>query len=108
MNRKLTGLLGLSRRAGRMTTGYDAVAALVAAGEDVLILLAADLSEKTEKELRFVIGEKPVTLLRLPLDKAEIAGALGLQKPVGVCAVSDKGFAAAIEKQCRHDLEEEE
>ena len=55
-----------------------------------------------------MIGEKPVAVRRLPLNKAEIADALGLQKPIGVCAVGDKGFAAAIEKQCRHDLEEEE
>ena len=48
MNDKLTGLLGLSRRAGHMTCGFDAVADLLRGGRAVLVLLASDLSPKTE------------------------------------------------------------
>ena len=107
MTNKLIGLLGLTRRAGKLTTGFDAVAGKVAAGQAGLVLLAADLSEKTEKELRRATADKTPEIRRLPLDKETIAAALGLYKPVGVLAVGDSGLAAAIRRSCRDDLEEE-
>ena len=105
MNDKLTGLLGLSRRAGHMTCGFDAVADLLRA---VLVLLASDLSPKTEKELRFIGKDKAADIVQIPLDKSAIGRALGLKKPVGVAAVDDRGFAAAMKKHICHDLEEDE
>ena len=66
MNDKLTGLLGLSRRAGHMTCGFDAVADLLRGGRAVLVLLASDLSPKTEKELRFIGRTKRRTLCKSP------------------------------------------
>lgn len=55
MEDKLAGLLGMCRRAGRLTTGFDAVTALAAEGRAALILAASDVSEKTGKELRFAL-----------------------------------------------------
>ena len=40
MEDKLAGLLGMCRRAGRLTTGFDAVTALAAEGRAALILAA--------------------------------------------------------------------
>ena len=91
MNDKLTGLLGLSRRAGHMTCGF-----------------ASDLSPKTERELRFIGKDKAADIVQIPLDKSAIGRALGLKKPVGVAAVDDRGFAAAMKKHICHDLEEDE
>ena len=104
MNDKLTGLLGLSRRAGHMTCGFDAVADLLRGGRAVLVLLASDLSPKTEKELRFIGKDKAADIVH----KSAIGRALGLKKPVGVSAVDDRGFAAAMKKHICHDLEEDE
>lgn len=107
MTNRLIGLLGLTRRAGKLTTGFDAVAGKVAAGKASLVLLASDLSDKTEKELRHAAGKRTPDIRRLPLDKETIAKALGLHKPVGVLAIGDSGLAAAIRRSCRDDLEEE-
>ena len=104
---KLAGLLGIARRAGKLITGFDAAAASAAAGKAVLLLTAADLSEKTAKELRFAAREKQVSLVRMPLSKDETGDACGYQKPVGVLATEDKGFAAAMSRHCLHDLEED-
>lgn len=109
-NGRLAGLLGLARRAGKLTTGFDAVVESITLDKAVLVMTAADLSKKTEKELRFVSGEKAVDILELPLGKEEIRHALGLTKPVGVLALEDKGFAASVLKLCPlscHDFEEE-
>ena len=104
---KLAGLLGIARRAGKLITGFDAAAASAAAGKAALLLTAADLSEKTATELRFAAREKQVSLVRMPLSKDETGAACGYQKPVGVLATEDKGFAAAMSRHCLHDLEED-
>ncbi len=103
MNDRLNGLLGMARRAGRLTAGFDAVIESVKTQKAQLVLLAADLSPKTEKELRFTAAEA-VPLLSVGLTKEEIGHAAGYGKPVGVVATEDKGFAAAIIKaaDCRN------
>ncbi len=95
---RVAGLLGMARRAGRLTTGFDAVAALAAGGTAAVVLAAADLSEKTEKELRFASRNHPSPFLRLSLTKEELGRILGLKKPVGVLALEDRGFAASLIK----------
>lgn len=58
--------------------------------------MAADLSEKTAKELRYAAREKKIPLARMPLNKEETGAACGFQKPVGVLATEDRGFATAM------------
>lgn len=96
MNNRLQGILGICRRSGHLTVGFDAVRDLLTQQRAALVMTAADLSEKTEKELRFAMSKKEVPLYSLPLNKAALSAALGLQKPVGVIATDDRGFAASI------------
>ncbi|NLN82024.1 MAG: 50S ribosomal protein L7 [Clostridiales bacterium] len=100
--RRLFGLLGIARRGGKLAVGFDAVAALMAEGKGSALLIADDLSEKTEKELRFKAGERESEIVRLPLGKDEIGSALGLGKPVGILAIDDKGFAKTVLMLCSH------
>lgn len=90
---KLIGLLGMCRRCGKLVAGFDAVAALCR-DERVLLLLAADASPRTVKELRFRAGGHP--LYRLPLSKDAVAHAVGSHKPIACLAVEDDGFSRAI------------
>ena len=101
MDPKTAGLLGLCRRAGKVSVGFDAVCAEVLRGTAALVLLAADLSEKTEKELRFAVRQRArrrPPLYRADVGKAELAHLLGASRPVGVCCVTDNGFAAALQR----------
>ena len=101
MDPKTAGLLGLCRRAGKISVGFDAVCADVRHGRAALVLRAADLSAKTEKELLFTVRRCIVNrppLCRLDVGKAELARLIGVPKPVGVCCVTDKGFAAALQR----------
>lgn len=115
MEDKLAGLLGMCRRAGKLTTGFDAVTALAAEGRAALVLTASDLSEKTGKELRFALARTaaPVPTLTAALTKEELGRATGFLKPVGILSTADEGFARAIGRCCpagadhAHDLEEE-
>lgn len=108
MDNKLTGLLGICRRAGHLTVGFDAVINLIRAHKAKVVLTAADLSEKTIKELRFHMNEHAVPTFTLDGDKTALATALGLQKPVGVVATDDSGFAAAIQKYFPAETKEDD
>lgn len=103
MANRLCGLLGIARRAGHLLIGFDAVKAGMLSGKAKLVLLAADCSEKTEKELRFVGENTPCTLCPVPATKDELSGALGLQKPVAVVATDDAGFAVGFAKAIAAD-----
>ena len=104
---RLKGLLGIARRAGHLTTGFDAVTGLIGEGKAALVMLASDLSEKTQKELRFAVGNRQVPIRRIPLTKEEAGTACGFRKPVGLLATDDNGFAKAMDACCPHDLEED-
>ncbi len=107
MESKLLGLLGIARRAGHIVIGFDAVKAAVTDGRAQFILLAADRSAKTEKELRYAAQGNPCPIRVLAADKEALAHALGLQKPVAVAATDDRGFAAAMLKACGTDTKED-
>lgn len=101
---KLIGLLGMCRRSGRLTIGFDAVAALCR-DKQVLLMLAADASPRTQRQLAFEAGETPV--YHLPLDREQTAHAVGSSKPVAVLATTDPGFIRALHALLTSPQEEE-
>lgn len=107
MNDRLTGLLGMARRAGHLTAGFDAAKDLLTAGRAQLVLLASDISQKTEKELRFAAGAASPPVLFAGLTKEEIGHAIGANRPVGVIAIDDRGFAAAMQQAAGRFNEED-
>lgn len=104
---RIAGLLGMARRAGRLTTGFDAVAALTAGGTAAVVLVAADLSEKTEKELRFAARNHPSPFLPFIPDQgrawpragAEKAGRRAGAGGSGICGVSDEACGTERSRQ---------
>ena len=105
---KLIGLLGMARRAGRLSIGFDASIASAESGKTSLLLLSTDASPKTAKEAAFAGETYAVTVMELPLDKAMLAEAIGMHKPVAVVAVCDSGFAKAIRPHCHKHSENKE
>lgn len=101
---KLVGLLGMCRRCGRLTVGFDAVTALCRENT-VLLMLAADASPRTVRQVHFQAGETPV--YRLPLTRDEAAHAVGSSKPVAVLATTDPGFMRALRPMLNTAQEEE-
>lgn len=97
MTDKTLSLLGLSRRAGKLTAGFDAAVQAARERKAVLLLAAADISEKTFQNLSFEGGRAGAQTLRLRTSIAETGKACGVK--AGVFAVTDKGFAEAIRKE---------
>ena len=94
MQNKLTSLLGLSRRAGKLTMGHDPVAESVAKGESCLVLMAQDLSPRTKKSIVSIVGTA-VPLVETALTLHEMGFAVG--KRVGVVSVNEAGFAKKLQ-----------
>ena len=55
MNRALSAL-GLARRAGKLNWGFDTAVEAMRSGACGVVILAADLSDKTKKNVRFEVS----------------------------------------------------
>ena len=94
MDNKLLNMLGLCRRAGKLSLGFDPAVGSVIKGESGLILMAADISAKSEKEARFKLSEYDIDIIKLESNGADMGAAVG--KAVKIAAVCDSSFAKRI------------
>lgn len=86
----MMSLLGLMRRAGKLSMGFDASVDSSISGESSLILYTEDISQKTLKELNYKINDNTDILL-LPCTQEELGRAIG--KNVRIVSINDTGFA---------------
>lgn len=86
--------LGLCKKCGKLVTGFDAVIDEIKNPKSKIagVLIAADISAKTEKELRFSIENtgKKLNIVKIAADMASLQKVLG--KKTGIIAVLDYGF----------------
>lgn len=94
MKDKALSLLGLIRRAGKLEAGFDASVSAAKGKKAHLLLAAADISEKTWKNLRYEGERAGVPAVRLEAPMEELSRACGVK--AGVLAVTDHGFAKAL------------
>ena len=100
MSSNKSGILSMSRKAGKLVMGMDMVKDACSVGNAKAVFTAADISEKSLKEVRYTCAKYDVKLYALGMTMDEVA--LGLGKRVGVVAMIDAGFA----KSCAKGLEE--
>ena len=100
MNDSILSLLGICRRAGKLTIGNDAVVEDSKSGAAKLVILTRDISANTEKKLRKELGA--VRVMTLDRSKEELGFALG-RRLAAVVAVCDDGFAAKLIKLIESD-----
>lgn len=85
--------LGFARKAGKLKTGFAAAKESVLDGTARLIVIASDVSPKSEKEMRFFSREK-VTVVKTEHTMDNLSRAIGIK--AGIVSVCDDGFAGAI------------
>ena len=66
MNNKLQSTVSLCRRAGKLQMGFDQVKESAEAGDVKCVFVAADLSDKSKKEVCFFCGKVSVPVYCLP------------------------------------------
>lgn len=93
-NNPLLSFLGLCRRAGKMTIGNDVVIDSMKNKESNLVLLAKDLSARTEKGILLAAEKYNVEIKKLTATKEELGFALG--KYAAVISINDQGFGKKI------------
>lgn len=93
MNDKLLSLLGLCRRAGKLTIGCDSVIESVNCGETQLVLFVSNASQNTRKTVLNSVADK-VKIITLNHDKETVSASLG--RLCAVAGVNDKGFAKKL------------
>lgn len=94
---KLTGMIGLCRKAGKAVCGTPLVCeALRKKIPPALILLAEGASAATQKKIRCKAEFYHVPLETIPLSTGELATAVGKSGDLAVMAVTDENFAKAI------------
>lgn len=95
-NPKLLSLLGMSRRAGKISCGHDAAVGSLKSKSAKLCLLSSDASQRLKKEIEreasFDGRDIPVRALFSTME--EIGKATGLKS--AVVTVNDEGFAKAM------------
>ena len=87
--------IGLSKRAGKLITGFEAVCEGLSGKGFCGVILAADISEKTEKEICFFAGKYNRSVVKADFTMDETLTVVG--KRTGVFLISDEGlFKAAV------------
>lgn len=107
MENKLTGLLGLARRAGKLAFGSDAAQRAVAGGSASLVLVSADASPGTAEKARRECEKYGVSVAALPIGSRAFGEAIG-RGDTAVAAITDRSFARGIKEICRLSKREED
>ncbi len=98
MNDKLLSLLGIARRAGRLSLGFDVAAEAMRSGKSSLLLLADDLSERTMRNITETARQTDTQTIVLNISMEQLGGSVG--KAVGIISVNDAGFAKKMKTLC--------
>ncbi len=87
----LTGLLTICRKAGKLVMGFDPMKDALAGNKAEAVIVASDISPKTEKEVRFFSGKKNIPVAKTEMTIDDIYRSVG--KKAGILTICDKGFA---------------
>lgn len=93
MNDRILSLLGLARRAGKLSMGFDASCESAAKGESALVLTTNDISEGSLRRLQSSVGGS-ADMIGLGCDMQQLGAAIG--KSVRMVSVNDEGFAKKL------------
>lgn len=95
MNDKILTLLGFATKAGKLSYGFDAVKTALAQSKSKLVLIANDLSQKSQKEVVFFADKfKTKVLVLQSYDMGTLSHAVG--RKCGIISVNDSSFADGV------------
>ena len=96
-NDKLLGAVGMCRRAGKLSIGFDATVKSVLNGAS-LVITASDAAERTLKNINYSCAEF-AEIVSLGRTQTEIEQATG--RKFAVAAVCDDNFARLIQQNIK-------
>ena len=93
-NQNFMNLLTICRKAGKVIPGFDSVKECLEQHTAKVVLISADLSPITAKEVAFFCQRYQVPLQETDLTMDQIRQAIG--RKTGVLAICDAGFARGL------------
>ncbi len=94
---KILSLLGFAAKAGKLSYGYEAVISSIRLKKSRLVIIAKDISAKSQKEALFFAQKASVKNLILEgITIKDLSDAVG--RKCGIISVNDNGFADALQK----------
>lgn len=95
LNDKILTLLGFASKAGKLSYGFDAVKTALSQKKSKLLLIANDISPKTQKEIMYFGDRFKTKVIALELFNIEtVSHAVGHR--CGVISVNDISFSEAL------------
>ena len=94
MNDSVLSLLGLCRKAGKMSMGHDACKQSLKQGNAVLCIICSDASARLEEEISYLASEAEVKVYGVDYTQLDIRQATGFK--ASVFTVDDAGFAKSL------------
>lgn len=95
---ELMDILTICRKAGQLSMGFDPMKEALAEGKARAVIIASDISPKTEKEVRFFAEKKNIPAEKTKCTIDEIHCRLG--KKAGILTVCGEGFAEKALRIC--------
>lgn len=87
--------MGFASKARKLSYGMNDAKTSLNKGKAKLIIVASDVSEKSQKEIRFLSSNKDINVITLESITIEtVSNAVG--RKCGIISVNDSGFADAI------------
>ncbi len=95
--KEIMGFLGLSRRAGKLSCGHDAVIESIVKDKAELIILSFDASERLKNEIKHAAsyGNRNIPVIESQLLMQDFYQGIG--KKSAVLSVTDKSFKEKLE-----------
>lgn len=94
VNNKISGLLGLATKAGKLVAGFEAVCECIEKKKAKLVIVSTEASDKTKSNIKYICEKNSVTCI----EYAEIdflSKAIGKKNKAIIC-IKDNNFATAI------------
>ena len=93
----MAGALGLAQKAGKISSGDLGVKDALSGSKAKLLIIAADASPNTVKELKFLADKASVPVITC-MQRSELGLCIG-KAPRAAVAVLDKGLAGLVMKK---------
>ncbi|HHZ01036.1 MAG TPA: ribosomal L7Ae/L30e/S12e/Gadd45 family protein [Sedimentibacter sp.] len=91
---KIYSMLGLARKGGKISIGFDLTKSDVENNKSFLVVIAGDASEKTKKNIKFICDRYRCPYIEYG-EKENLGKSLG-KNPVSVLSVTDKNIASYL------------
>lgn len=95
MQNKFYSLLGIAKRAGKISVGYNKCEESITYNKSELVIVSESLSENSLKKFIKACSEKNITLIK-NASTSNLSAMLGNEKMIKIVSVNDRGFAKSL------------